>query len=201
MSCGVGRRHGSDPAWLWLWCRPVATAPIRRLAWEPPYTSGAALEKAKRQKRKKRKEVGTTNREDRDIKQKTKERERKCVFGFIGKGMRLHRHIHMKGRESTLDLSSLPHFKTILDKASVSSASLSSTHKPILQTGKTEAGFCSPVQSPPDPLGPPPSGVRGHFCWNFLAHSKLIGFQVTPNRSQGADQLVKTLCPTQGGQQ
>ena len=36
MSCGVGHRHGSDPALLWLWHRPVATALIRPLAWEPP---------------------------------------------------------------------------------------------------------------------------------------------------------------------
>ena len=34
MSCGVRRRHGSDPALLWLWYRLVATAPIRPLAWE-----------------------------------------------------------------------------------------------------------------------------------------------------------------------
>ena len=26
-----------------LWCRPVATAPVRPLAWEPPYAAGAAL--------------------------------------------------------------------------------------------------------------------------------------------------------------
>ena len=50
MSCGVGRRCGSDPALLWPWCRPVATAPIRPLAWEPPYAVGAALEMAKRLK-------------------------------------------------------------------------------------------------------------------------------------------------------
>ena len=37
MSCGVGCQHGSDPALLWLWCRPVAIAPIRPLAWEIPY--------------------------------------------------------------------------------------------------------------------------------------------------------------------
>ena len=30
---------------------PVATAPIRPLAWEPPYAEGAAQEKAKRQKK------------------------------------------------------------------------------------------------------------------------------------------------------
>ena len=51
MSCGVGCRCGSDPAWLWLWHRPAATALIRPLAWEPPYAAGAALEKAKRQKK------------------------------------------------------------------------------------------------------------------------------------------------------
>jgi len=34
----------------------VATALIRPLAWEPPYTAGAAQEKAKGQKKKKKKE-------------------------------------------------------------------------------------------------------------------------------------------------
>ena len=51
MSCGVGHRHSLDPALLWLWCRPVATAPIRPLAEEPAYATGAALEKTKRQKK------------------------------------------------------------------------------------------------------------------------------------------------------
>ena len=37
---------------VWLWHRPVATAPIRPLAWETPYAKGAALEKAKSQKKK-----------------------------------------------------------------------------------------------------------------------------------------------------
>ena len=50
MSCGVGRRQGSDPALLWLWCRPAATAPIRPLAWKPLYAVGVTL---KRQKTKK----------------------------------------------------------------------------------------------------------------------------------------------------
>ena len=44
-SCGICRKLGSDPALLWLWCRPAATALIRPLAWEPPYAAGAALEK------------------------------------------------------------------------------------------------------------------------------------------------------------
>ena len=50
VSRGVGRRCSLDPTLLWLWCGPVAIAPIRPLAWEPPYALGAALEKAKRQK-------------------------------------------------------------------------------------------------------------------------------------------------------
>ena len=36
-----------DAALLWLWCRPAATAPIRPLAWEPPYAVGAALKSQK----------------------------------------------------------------------------------------------------------------------------------------------------------
>ena len=39
-----------DPVLLWLWYRPVATAPIRPLAWEPPYAGGAALKKTKDKK-------------------------------------------------------------------------------------------------------------------------------------------------------
>ena len=50
MSCGVGRRHGSDLALLWLWRRPAATAPIRPRAWEPPYAAGAALKGQKTKK-------------------------------------------------------------------------------------------------------------------------------------------------------
>ena len=36
------------PMLLWPWHRPVATAPIRPLAWDPPHATGVALEKAKR---------------------------------------------------------------------------------------------------------------------------------------------------------
>ena len=53
MSCGIGRRRGSDPKLLGLWRRLVAMAPIRPLAWEPPRVAGVALEKAERQKKKK----------------------------------------------------------------------------------------------------------------------------------------------------
>ena len=38
-------------ALLWLWHRPVATAQIRPLAWEPPYTMGVALKEKKERKR------------------------------------------------------------------------------------------------------------------------------------------------------
>ena len=50
MSCGVGHRHGSDLALLWLWRRPVAIAPIRLLAQEPTYATGVALTRQKTKK-------------------------------------------------------------------------------------------------------------------------------------------------------
>ena len=56
MSCGIGCRLGSDPALLWLWHRPAAAAPIRPLAWEPPYAAGVALEKEKKKKTNKKKD-------------------------------------------------------------------------------------------------------------------------------------------------
>ena len=54
MSCGVGCKRGSDPALLWLWPRPVATAQIQPLAWvpRPPFAVGVAQEMAKRLKKK-----------------------------------------------------------------------------------------------------------------------------------------------------
>ena len=48
----VDHKGSSDPELLWLWRRLAATAPIRPLAWEPPYAAGAALEKAKRHTKK-----------------------------------------------------------------------------------------------------------------------------------------------------
>ena len=56
LSCGAGCRCSLDLALLWLWCRLVATALTRPLAWEPPYAAGAAL---KRQKTKKKKNFHT----------------------------------------------------------------------------------------------------------------------------------------------
>ena len=50
MSCGVGRKLGSDPVLLWLWCKPEAIALIRPLAGEPPYAAGAALKRGKEKK-------------------------------------------------------------------------------------------------------------------------------------------------------
>ena len=54
MSCGVGRRCGSDSALLWLWSGPAAVALIGPLAWEPPYAAGATQEMAKKTKKKKK---------------------------------------------------------------------------------------------------------------------------------------------------
>ena len=47
----VGHRHDLDPALLWLWYRPAATAPIQSLAWKHPYAVGAALKKTKNKNR------------------------------------------------------------------------------------------------------------------------------------------------------
>ena len=60
MSCGVGRRHSSDPELLRLWHRPAATASIQPLAWEPPYAVGAAQEMAKRQNKTNKKKIKKT---------------------------------------------------------------------------------------------------------------------------------------------
>ena len=51
MSCGIGRRCGSDPELLWLWRRQAAIALIRPLAWESPYAAGVAQEMAKKDKK------------------------------------------------------------------------------------------------------------------------------------------------------
>ena len=58
VSCGVGCRRSLDHTLLWLWHRLVATAPIGPLAWEPPYSAGAAQEMPKRPKKKKKQNKG-----------------------------------------------------------------------------------------------------------------------------------------------
>ena len=54
MSCGVGRRRGSDHKLLWLWGRLAAIALIRPLAWETTYAAGAAQENGKKRQKKKK---------------------------------------------------------------------------------------------------------------------------------------------------
>jgi len=56
VSCGVDCRRSSDPALLWLWHRPAATAPIGPLAWEPPYATGVAQEKMAKKTKKNEKD-------------------------------------------------------------------------------------------------------------------------------------------------
>ena len=50
-------RRSSDLALLW--CRPVATAPIKSLAWEPPYAVSVALKSKKKKKEKGKKKKST----------------------------------------------------------------------------------------------------------------------------------------------
>ena len=48
VSYGVGCRRGSNPTLLWLWCRPATVPPIRLLACELSYATGAALKRKKK---------------------------------------------------------------------------------------------------------------------------------------------------------
>ena len=53
MSCGTGRRCGSDtmdPELLWLWYRPAAASPVRPLAWELPHATCVALKSKRKEK-------------------------------------------------------------------------------------------------------------------------------------------------------
>ena len=50
MSCGVGHRHDSDPALLWLWLWPATVALMGPLAWEPPHAMGVVLKSKKKKK-------------------------------------------------------------------------------------------------------------------------------------------------------
>ena len=54
MSGGVGQRRSSEPTLLWPWHRPASTAPVRPLAWEPPYAMGSGPRKDKKTKKKKK---------------------------------------------------------------------------------------------------------------------------------------------------
>ena len=45
MSCGIGHRHGSDLALLWLWHRPAAAAPNSTPSLGTSYATGAALKR------------------------------------------------------------------------------------------------------------------------------------------------------------
>ena len=54
VSCGVGDRHGSDLALMWLCQRLAATGPIQPLAWKSPYATVANLKRPKTKKKKKK---------------------------------------------------------------------------------------------------------------------------------------------------
>ena len=56
MSCGVGRRHGLDLVWLWLWLATVV--PVGPPAWELPCATSVTLKKIKIIKKK---NVGLNN--------------------------------------------------------------------------------------------------------------------------------------------
>ena len=83
MSCGVGCRRGSDPALLWLWRRLAATAPIRPLAWEPPYAARAAQENGKKTKKKKSKLKQKLNIKSKEMRPKGERKSHAHNFFFF----------------------------------------------------------------------------------------------------------------------
>ena len=90
MSCGVGCRHGSDLALLWLWCSLAATAPMGPLAWEPPYAAGVALKRTKDQKKKKKKKAAAAGkRKGRGGWAWHHETEFKSQMGYLGLATKL----------------------------------------------------------------------------------------------------------------
>ena len=66
-SCGVGCRHGSDLALLWLWQRLAVVAPIRPLAWEPPYVTGTDLKRKEREREEEGRKGGRAERKEERI--------------------------------------------------------------------------------------------------------------------------------------
>ena len=83
---------------LWLWCRPAAVAPIRPLAWEPPYAMGAALKKKKKKTKDQKKNLfyldlyqevfnlGSMSESPGELKKILKPRSHPKHFYFIGLG-------------------------------------------------------------------------------------------------------------------
>uniref|UniRef100_A0A8C3YIZ8 Uncharacterized protein n=1 Tax=Catagonus wagneri TaxID=51154 RepID=A0A8C3YIZ8_9CETA len=52
-----GGRRCSDPALLWVWRMPLATALIRLLGWETPFAAGVTLKRQKKKKKKTQREI------------------------------------------------------------------------------------------------------------------------------------------------
>ena len=75
MSCGVGHRHGLDPALLQLWHRLAAAAPIQPLDWKLPYAADVALKGQRKKER--RKEGRKEGRKERKKGRKKEERKRR----------------------------------------------------------------------------------------------------------------------------
>ena len=96
MSCGVGCRCGLDPILLWLWHRPAATALIIPLSSEPPYATGVALKKTKRQTKKKRKERKKEKRRKEKAEAKEHRDRHEKILGLTDKYYKIIMLMHLK---------------------------------------------------------------------------------------------------------
>ena len=76
MSCGVGRRCGSDLAWMWL----AAVAQIQPLAWGPPYAADSSLKKKNKKDKKKKERKKFNKHEINELYDNTKQSNNKCII-------------------------------------------------------------------------------------------------------------------------
>ena len=79
MSRGVGHRRSSNLALLWLWHWLAGAAPIRPLAWEPPYAIGAVL-KSKKNKKQKTKQTNKQTNKKQNLKNNKKQNKTKKPY-------------------------------------------------------------------------------------------------------------------------
>ena len=62
---------------LWLWCRPVSSAPIGPLDWEPPYAMSTKRQRDKKKKKKKKKKEKKTKKKKKKKKKKRKKKQKR----------------------------------------------------------------------------------------------------------------------------
>ena len=125
MSYGVSHRHGLELAFLWLWCRPAAAAPIRPLAWEL-HIPCCGPKKTKKKKNKNKKKKERKKKEKKRKKKKRKGKKRKEMPPLLWKTVwRYLRKLNIEPPyDPTIPLLGIYPDKTLLEKTQVPVCSL-----------------------------------------------------------------------------